>query len=390
MIFANRGDIDKVAFASLSDFVRENWNAISGFGYNKRHSEVIGAARRGDFDRFTALCRPRLVIAGHDFKFIEPAAKLLLKHFDIRYDAWRGHDLHDEKQSRELLDWAEVIWCEWMLGNAVWYSRNKSAGQRLVVRMHAMELQRDFGARLAVAAVDAIVSVSVYYFEKLIERFPEIPREKVRLIPNYADVPEYVSDFHADRLHTLAMIGIVGPGKGLLKAIDVLTGLRASDPRYTLKSSASAPGTSNGCVGVPMTWPTTIGSRPWSGSAGSETRLPIVDTQMCGPNWRRNALVSCFPSVNTRAFMLPFWTALPAAAWAHVQPGRRRIHLPAGNNRGLGGRHGSEDTGTRRQGAFSRGEPERPRFRCRPLFDRRLCCRNPAIVRRICVTGFLW
>src|SRR5690606_15483384 len=109
-----------------------------------------------------------------------------LSHFfDIRLDEWKGHASHDEKKSRECLEWAEYIWCEWLLGNVEWYAANKKPNQKLVVRLHRMELARNHGEVFNVDAVDAVVAVSPFFFERMLERFPNIPRYKARLIYNY-------------------------------------------------------------------------------------------------------------------------------------------------------------------------------------------------------------
>ena len=47
---------------------------------------------------------------------------------------------HDPIRSEALLEWADLIVCEWFGQNAVWYSRHKRPDQRLVVRLHRFEL----------------------------------------------------------------------------------------------------------------------------------------------------------------------------------------------------------------------------------------------------------
>ena len=85
--------------------------------------------------------KKKVLVAGHDLKF----AKFIIdeirgrKDLLLLIDQWKGHDSHDETKSEALLYQADVIFCEWGLGNAVWYSKKKRLGQKLVVRMHLQE-----------------------------------------------------------------------------------------------------------------------------------------------------------------------------------------------------------------------------------------------------------
>ncbi|MCB8747864.1 glycosyltransferase [Rhodoferax sp. U2-2l] len=241
LIFRNRGDVDEVTFHELHQFVSKNWLVIGQFRYTARLMELLGVIQTGDYGLFKSLCRPRMVIAGHDLKFIQDAVPALAAHFDIRFDEWKGHELHDEKKSKALLDWAEYIWCEWLLKNAEWYATHKRPDQRLVARMHRMELGRVHGEKLDMSKVDAIVAVSTFFFERLLERYPNIPRHKVRLIPNYVRVDEYRTDWHADRLFTLGLIGILPSRKGYHRALEILQALRLVDKRFRLEVFSKHP-----------------------------------------------------------------------------------------------------------------------------------------------------
>ncbi|MBC7153716.1 MAG: glycosyltransferase [Rhodobacteraceae bacterium] len=234
MVFVNRGDISPTTFQLFSTFVNAHWGAIAAYRLSRRFRDILDAVQSGNWALFCALCRPRLLIAGHDLKFIAPILPLLEKTFDIRRDEWSGHDVHDEPASKAHLEWAEFIWCEWMLGNAVWYSQNKRADQKLVIRVHRAELGVDFGDRIAVDKVDAMVAVSALFVERLLERFPGIPRHKARLIHNFVDTARYRQCTAPERRFNLAMIGYLPERKRLDRALTILAELRKHDPRYRL------------------------------------------------------------------------------------------------------------------------------------------------------------
>ena len=234
MIFVNRDDIMDETFRCFSDFLNENARQIESFRFSRRLKDLIAAAASGNVQAFRTACRPRLLIAGYDLKFITAALPQLEQFYDIRLDEWEGHDIHDEQASRDALDWAELIWCEWLLGNAVWYSRNKKPHQSLIVRMHRFELGRDFGDRMDADQVDAVIAVSTLFLERLLERFPRIERRKARLQHNYVDVPAYVKSNHVSQHFRLGMIGILPSRKGFERALPILQELRRYDLRYTL------------------------------------------------------------------------------------------------------------------------------------------------------------
>jgi glycosyltransferase involved in cell wall biosynthesis len=241
LIYRNRGDIDTIIFQTFSDFVNRYWSNINQFNYTARIKDIVEAIRSASFNEFINLIKPRLLIAGYDLKFIKEARDELSKYFNIEYDEWRGHETHHEEDSYEHLQWADFIWCEWLLGNAEWYSKRKMPHQRLIIRVHRMELGRDYGDKIAINNVDAFIIVSVFFFERLIERFPSIPRNKVHIIDNFIRTDAYDATFYEDRLCTLAMIGILPSQKGYRAALEILADLKKFNDRFKIKIFGKRP-----------------------------------------------------------------------------------------------------------------------------------------------------
>lgn len=234
MIFFGRGDITPATFAAFGAFLRAHARQIAGFGLSSRMKELLALAMAGDRAGFDLATRPRLVVAGYDLKFMTGILPRLTAYYDIRLDEWTGHDRHDPAHSRACLDWGEIIWCEWLLGNARWYARHKRRGQILVARMHRFELGRDFGEDPTMVNIDRVIAVSTLFFERLLERFPQFPRAGIRLLHNDVDVQAYRRSSDPERRFRLGMIGFLPARKGLARALNVLSALRAQDPRYTL------------------------------------------------------------------------------------------------------------------------------------------------------------
>ncbi|WP_168164020.1 glycosyltransferase [Corynebacterium sp. HMSC072A02] len=233
LIHVNRGGVCERLFLQLRDFLKTHKKTVNGFRYNDRLSRVLSLILSGKYSLFLEEIKERLLVAGYDLKFIEKSFPKLKRFYQLKVDRWSGHDRHDEAESRKLLEWAEVIHCEWLLGNAVWYSENKRQGQKLIVRCHLFEMTRDFGDRIRVGAVDRFVVVSLPTLEDFVERF-DLPRARTRLMPNFLDVDSYEKGEGEDRCFNLGMVGILPARKGFHRAIELLQQLQWVDDRYKL------------------------------------------------------------------------------------------------------------------------------------------------------------
>lgn len=233
MIGFNSYDITQSDFNQFCNFINNEKNLIKGFNYSTRIKEVLEHIYNKDFERFLASIKPRLVIAGYDLKFILTLIPSLEKYYQVRVDEWTGHNSHDEKESIRCLNWADIVFCEWMLGNAVWYSNRIKEHQKLFIRMHRFELTTQWFKQIDFRKVNRVFAVSVYFFEKLIE-YTKIPRSMACLLPNYVDSENYLHSANENKLFNLGIIGILPSRKGYLDALKLLNKLVKKDPRYKL------------------------------------------------------------------------------------------------------------------------------------------------------------
>ena len=134
---------------------------------------------------------------------------------------------HDEVASLELVAWADVVICEWCSPVAIWYSRNKRPGQRLVVRLHRMEIYNDWTDQVDINAVDQVVCVSPHYARLTRERTGR-PAAKIGVIPNYVDVARFRRDKVSGAEYNLGFVGIVPMRKRVDLAFDVLAATAAA------------------------------------------------------------------------------------------------------------------------------------------------------------------
>lgn len=191
----------------------------------------------------TQTARKKIVFAGHDLKFIRPLLSRLEaeNRYDIQIDQWSSHSVHDESHSRKMVEWADVIFCEWGLGNAEWYSRYKRPHQKLIVRMHAQERKTIFPKRFTYENIDSIVAISPYILEEF-RRIFKIDSEKMRLITNYVDTNQLnrPKDWENAKF-TIGMVGVLPSLKRLDLALDTFEKVWKEDHRYRLVIKSRRP-----------------------------------------------------------------------------------------------------------------------------------------------------
>jgi glycosyltransferase involved in cell wall biosynthesis len=182
-----------------------------------------------------AVRRLRVGVAGHDFKFFTRVLDQLrgLDNVDLDIDDWPTITSHDTSRSRALVEWADVVIVEWCGPAAVWYSRHKRRGQRLIVRLHRFELYRPWPSEVDIDNVDQVICVSPYY-ARLAREKTTWPSDKIAVVPNWVDVDQFDRPKLEAAQFNLGFIGIAPMRKRLDLALDILETLRRHDERYTL------------------------------------------------------------------------------------------------------------------------------------------------------------
>lgn len=186
--------------------------------------------------------RPNLLVVSHDRKFMGDLEQALLnpRNFQLSEVRWPGFRGGGEAETAAALPQAHVIFCEWALENAVFCSRHKRPGQKLIVRFHRFELTTGIPQRIEIDNVDMVVTVSDHMAEHLHQTYGW-PREKIRVIPNSIDSEQL------DRRKTdwagfnLGLLGPLPKLKRLDLAAELLEILRQRDPRFQLHVKGKMP-----------------------------------------------------------------------------------------------------------------------------------------------------
>jgi glycosyltransferase involved in cell wall biosynthesis len=221
---------------------RDTAHAVAlGFTLPKVRERLVPLLRAAHPQGRGTLRRRRVVVAGHDLKFSVALSDVLRRAgAEVRQDPWNGHTGHDQKHSRELLDWADTLWAEWCLGNAVWYAEHRRDDQRLITRLHLQELTTDFPGLLDPQRVDQLVCVAPFMAEQFLAQYGW-PEDRVSVVPNTFDMVPFDRPKLPGAEFTIGMIGTLPSRKRLDLAVELLDRLLDHDPRWQLRIAGSMP-----------------------------------------------------------------------------------------------------------------------------------------------------
>lgn len=184
----------------------------------------------------------RLLFSGHDLKFLRNIIDTFSRDpaYDVRIDEWQGHDRFDSARSEELLRWADVIFCEWCLGNARWYSQRKLPRQRLFIRLHHQEMELRYRYELEWANVEGLIFTNVPHHERFGREQPEHAAKALVLFCD-VDCDALDQEKLPSSEFNLGIVGINPMRKRPDLALEILSELRRSDSRYTLALKTRMP-----------------------------------------------------------------------------------------------------------------------------------------------------
>lgn len=180
------------------------------------------------------------LFCGHDFKFLTPVMNYVASRRDVtvRVQQTKGHTLDEAnlKLAEENVAWADIVFCEWAMGNAVWYSEHKRPGQLLVVRMHFQEFHDGlpYLDQVRWESVDSFVVICTDAIAYVREHLPQIA-PRTRLIFNPLDIFGRFSNARCAYSDlTLGYLGMVPFRKRPDLALDILEACRATGKDFRL------------------------------------------------------------------------------------------------------------------------------------------------------------
>lgn len=191
----------------------------------------------------------KILFVGHDFKFVNNIIEHIKINNIVKIDKWKSHTLHDEDKSFKLLKWAEVIFCEWCLGNAIWYSKHKLPHQKLYIRLHRHEIitknpknGKIYPESVYWNNVNNIIFIAPKIKEILNKKIKNID-SKSKLIFNY--VPKNIKfsekQDNSIRKFNLGLLGCLPMIKRPDIAVKIVQKLIENDIRYKIIIKSKAP-----------------------------------------------------------------------------------------------------------------------------------------------------
>ncbi|CAM3611605.1 glycosyltransferase [Halomonas lysinitropha] len=221
--------------ALYSQAARMSYDAYKRFAKTVNHGGIVERLLQGQ--------KTTILFAGHDLKFLTDTINAYQEddNFQVLIDQWQGHTKHDETESLAKLEQADIIFCEWGLGNIRWYSHHKKAGQRLVVRIHLQEnSQPQYLKEADREKIDRYIFIAPYRYEEFVEMH-DLPRERAKLVFNTVHVEKFNLPKHPEAQYTLGFVGIVPWRKRFDKALELFDKLWHKDHRYTLRVKGKLP-----------------------------------------------------------------------------------------------------------------------------------------------------
>jgi len=183
-----------------------------------------------------------MVVAGHDLKFIKPFYPYFTQTgIRLLLDFWTAHNKHDEASSKRLVQQADTVFCEWMLGNAIWYAKHKQKGQKLIGRLHLQELSSPLFDKVPFKKFDEVFFVGPHILRDAQMRNPTLKKNGV-VIYNGVDVQTIqAASCKPTNGKVIGFVGIVPQRKRFDLALDILKELRQNDKDYILRIKGKRP-----------------------------------------------------------------------------------------------------------------------------------------------------
>lgn len=230
----------RAAFAELSTRLASRFLATEAYRPLLERLAVSGRKRRAP----GPAAKPSILIAAHDFRFIEDVEAYWLRDgIEVFREAWKSHTARYVHGGTRAAERADVVLCEWCLGNAVWWSNNLPRGKRLIVRLHLQELQTPHPANVDWSRVERVIFISPHVMREAITKFG-IPAHKCQVVPISVRLepgPPLDSTALERRRNTLGMVGITPWRKRPDLALELFHSLRRRYPDLRLLVKGHTP-----------------------------------------------------------------------------------------------------------------------------------------------------
>lgn len=149
-------------------------------------------------------------------------------------DVWT-RAIEEDATLQQLVEWSDMVFCEWSGRHAIWLSRYLPPEKRLILRLHSYEAFTPWPFFINYGGVDGIVFVAEH-----IRRFSDrqfrmsdhgVP---MTVLPNFNNLSGFARPKTTDARRNLAMVGYSNLNKDPILALEILERLRRDDPDWRL------------------------------------------------------------------------------------------------------------------------------------------------------------
>jgi glycosyltransferase involved in cell wall biosynthesis len=230
----------RATFRALFDDLRPRFSAARAYAPLLERVTLLTHRR----SRSPARAKPSILIAAHDFRFFEQIeAGLLELGHTVTREYWKSHSVRLVQGETRAAEEADIVFCEWCLGNAVWWSHNLPPGKKLFLRLHLQELNTAYPGDVDFSRVEGVIFVSEHVMREAIAKFA-IPQEKCQVIPISVKLDAGASYSKLDMLQrrdTLGMVGLTPWRKRPDRALELFLSLRERYPNLRLHLKGHTP-----------------------------------------------------------------------------------------------------------------------------------------------------
>ena len=137
----------------------------------------------------------------------------------------------------ELLEWADVVFCEWCVHGMVWLTRHLPSQTKLICRLHSFEAYGPWPLLVDWSRVDHLTFVADHIKEYLDESLSLSQFKNLTLstVTPAHPVEDFILEKHQDAAKSLGMMGYNNSNKNPLFALRILKKLTEADPEWKLR-----------------------------------------------------------------------------------------------------------------------------------------------------------
>jgi glycosyltransferase involved in cell wall biosynthesis len=140
-----------------------------------------------------------------------------------------------ETEDAELLRWPDTVFVDWCDNAAMWTLLHVPRDVHMVIRLHSIEALSHQPHMMDWSRVSDLIFVGAHVRDFMLRAVPTMARAgRLHVLPNEMRLVRFARPKTADAARTIAMIGWGQKVKDAAWALEVLSGLRATDERWRL------------------------------------------------------------------------------------------------------------------------------------------------------------